>query len=275
MQISRREFMRRFGASAAGGALAINALTKAGVANAASDSAKYYGGNDLSTWSMGLGDAQWAANGQAWPYIADLDTQHHGTESELFANVQQRGIMTHNITGIGWQDVEAFDYVHVLSYEFRIPVVPSTWQTPNYNAQTVEGGFFIWDGPNTRKDYGIAFQWILNPWVGDFGAMRMWDGDAGWRTVSYLQPDTNWHKIDFVFDHRHNSASLIIDGVSKLARLSQTSKPSYWGTDTTARFQAEVISIWPGQVQTAPQHRAYFRNWSSAWLPYFDNVSVS
>lgn len=274
MNTNRRDFVRMLGATAASGALLLNSLADAGVANASSENARYFGGADLSNWDVKLGDAQWAADGESWPFNADIATAHNGVESELQANTQMRGIMTHNVTFNRWEDLEAFDFVHVNSYEFRMPHIPTTnGSTPNFNSQTLEGGFFIWDGADTRLDYGLAFQWILNPWMGSFGKIRMWQGDAGWVDVGYLEPDTNWHTVEFVYDHRNQSTALIIDGNSFLSKRSMTPKDPSWGTEIAVRLQAEIISIWPGQTQTAPMHQAIFRNWTSAWLPYFDNVS--
>ena len=45
--------------------------------------------------------------------------------------------------------------------------------------------------------------------------------------------------------------------------------PKYgWGTETAARFQMEIISIWPGNNPTGPLHEAEFKDWTWDWQPY-------
>ncbi|MEM7798016.1 MAG: twin-arginine translocation signal domain-containing protein [Chloroflexota bacterium] len=268
MQASRRTFLKQFGAGAAGGALLLQSLIHSGQVEASSPNTQHYSGTDLSGWAAVLGDAQWSANGQYWPDNNDINTNHLGGESELEANILNRGIMTHNITYDQWVDTAALDYIHVASYEFRIPEVPTPGGNPNFNAQTLEGGYFIWDGPNTRLDYGLAFQWMLNPWISDFGHIRIWTGPAGWFDIGYLQPDTNWHTIEFMYDHQNNATGMVIDGNVYASQASATPKDASWGSEMAVRFQAEIISLWPGEVTTAPHHHAYFRNWSTTWLPY-------
>ena len=108
----------------------------------------------------------------------------------------------------------------------RCPVVTDEW-----NAQTLEGGFFVWDGATTRLDYGIAFQWDLNPWS-DFGAIRIWTANGGagqWAAAGHLVPDTNGHHVEMTVGASSQTAALTIDDTQYPVELSKTSKPDSMG----------------------------------------------
>ena len=197
--------------------------------------------------------------------MADIASVHTGNETELQANITNRGVMAHNITYRGEESAEMLTHVHGCSWEFQMPYLPSSSGWPN-NAQTLEGGFFVWDGAGARVDYGIAFQWIQNPWLSSFGNIRTWTDTSGgqWTTAGYLAPDTNWHLAEFIVDVPNQSCSLRIDDVAIPTAFTLTPKPAHWGTDITARLGVEIISLWPGSNPTPPSHRAKFRNWS--WL---------
>lgn len=226
-------------------------------------------GADLTGWETILGDGRWAGPNQAPLNPADIRTDHHGSHSELRANVSQRGVMAHNITF--QRDISAshLTTIHGTSYEFQMPYLPSPSAWPD-NAQTLEGGFFVWDGATTRRDYGVAFQWILNPWMSSFGEIRTWtDVNGGqWTTSGYLAPDTNWHRVELVVDIVSQSSALMIDGRSLPVAYSATPKAASWGTEIAARLQAEIISLWPGNNPHPPSHRAQFRNWSWSSMSY-------
>jgi hypothetical protein len=177
--------------------------------------------------------------------------------------------MAHNITFKRQVDTTALDTVHVAQYAFRLPYTPTTGAWPD-NAQTAEGGFFVWDGPTTRLDYGVAFQWVLNPWMPTFGSIRSWTGSR-WTTTGFLAVDTNWHTVSMTFDPRHASAALSIDGIAIPATLTTTPKAG-WGTEVAARLQAEMISLWPGSNQVAPSHRLEVRDWTWARYPYLAEI---
>ncbi|MEM7347681.1 MAG: hypothetical protein AAF485_25900 [Chloroflexota bacterium] len=281
--MNRRNFLRVAGISAAGG-LATYTLAKAKVAEASSNVVTY-NGSDFSDngigqpWEMVLGDGLYAAPGQAWPTVSDLAISHQGTHSELQANTTQRGIMAHNITFNRRIDnvnspMPAFDAMHLCKTNFRLPQVPSTSSWP-FNAQTLEITFFIWDGSNTLNnpagpmDYGVALQWILNPWMSTFGEIRTWASDNGGSWISsgyYLTPDTNVHTAELVLDVTHRATALIIDGQDFPISISET--PKYgWGTETAARLSSEMISIWPGPNPTGPSFEAEFSDWQWDWIP--------
>lgn len=262
--MNRRDFVKMLGGATIG-AVATSAPT---IALASGHQPRSYAGADMNGWETVIGDGLWTAPGQAPINNGDITTVHDGTISTLKANTQQRGIMVHNITFKRFIDDNAFDFIHTCMVKFRLPYLPSTAGGP-LNAQTLEGGFFIWDGGNTQLDYGFAFQWQLNPWVPSFGEMWTWvDSNGGeWAPSGYLQPDTEWHDLRLVFDHQNQSTSMLIDEAPFLSSYGGT--PKYgWGSETAARFQMEVISIWPGNNTTGPMHKAEFKDWTWDWQPY-------
>jgi hypothetical protein len=268
LALNRRNFLKIVGASAAGG-LAAKGLTGTQTAFANSLPPRYYEGNDLTDWIVTLGDGLYTATEQTAVNESDIETINYGTVSELKANIAQRGVMAHNITFKRYIDDDALNFIHTCTYQFRLPYLPYPGSWP-HNAQTIEGGIFIWDGSGTRLDYGMAFQWILNPWMSTFGNIRAWsDNDGGqWVSSGYLTPDTNWHIIEFMVDVQNQATSMKIDGLQYASLFSATPKPANWGTETAARFQAEIISLWPGPNPVAPSHIAEFKDWSWAWQPY-------
>lgn len=262
--LTRRNFIKTMmGAAVGGGVAAANILPATTV-----EAAQYHSGADLSDWYVAIGDGLWAADGQAWPTVNDIATHNYGAYSELVSNVHSRGVMAHNITYKRIIDTSAFNFVHLCRYKFRLPEIPtpSNWQ---YNAQTLEGGFFIWDGGNTQLDYGLAFQWILNPWMSSFGDLYTWDGANGqWLYAGHLPVDTEWHDVQMAFDHTSQTTALIIDGVQIPSLFTGT--PKYgWGTETAARLQAEIINVWPGQNQSVPHHKAEFKDWEWQWFTLY------
>lgn len=223
-----------------------------------------YGGADLSGWETVVGDGIYARPGQAGVSANDIVTRHFGSHSELQANLGQRGIMAHNIAFKRLIDDLALERRHEASYEFRIPFLPTAGG--EFNAQTFEGGFFIWDGGGKRKDNGLGFQWVLNPWMDDYGWIFKWSmSNAGWKRVVRIEPDTEWHRFSCVVDPRDRVAELAIDGVEIDLTYTQRHKPDSWGTETAARLQAEIISLDPGSNESAPMHKAEVRNWQWEW----------
>jgi hypothetical protein len=229
-----------------------------------------YGGPDLAGWTTVLGDGLYTAAGQDPVHIGDISTEHHGSHTTLHANSAQRGVMAHNLTYQSIQDAAAFDYVHICGYKFRLPYLPTPGAWP-HNAQTIEGALMLWDGANTRMDHGMAFQWVLNPWMGSFGEIWAWSGEQGgqWVPSGFLAVDTEWHEVQMVYDHRNQATALRIDGVSFPSVVSQTPKPAWWGNEVAGRFNAEIISLWPGTTATAaPSHLAEVKEWYWNWVSY-------
>ena len=254
---SRRRF---FSVLAAG--IALGTAVSAGL-SAPAQAAVAESGSDLAGWNTVLGDGVFAAAGQAPVSSADIAVEHRGTDSRLRANVLNRGVMAHVISFKRVTDASMMKTVHKAGFSFQMPYVPSTAGGAR-NAQTVEGGLFVWDGIDTRYDYGTAFQWVLNPWQPDFGQILVWtSADGGsWAPAGYLEPDTEWHDVSFMVDPVNEKVRLIIDGVNLKAPFSRTPK-SGWGTDVSARLQAEAISVYPGANATwAPQHEVLVRDWS-------------
>lgn len=252
------------------GAVGIASIAAPGMAGAAEAAPRRkLSGRNLDGWETVVGDGVFAATGQRAVNGTDIGADHFSRYSKLSANSNERGVMAHNITYHRVIDGAALLMMHDASFEFRIPFVPST-SGGAHNAQTFEGGLFIWDGRNDRLDYGLAFQWVLNPWAPEFGAIRAWtptpDGPA-WSQISRLEPDDSWHSVWFGYDHATGSTGLAIDGRMMPVSLTETSKADSWGTDIEARLQAEIISIYPGEADNAPSHVAEVRDWSWDWTP--------
>lgn len=136
--------------------------------------------------------------------------------------------------------------------------------------QTLEGGLFIWDGATTKLDYGAAFQWRVNPFESDYGKIYTWraipEGERYWKEVGYLEPDTNWHKLNITLNLETQTATLTIDDVVKDdTAFAQEQKPGF-DDDVTARLQMEIISADPRSSGVHLIHVGEFRNWSWRWL---------
>lgn len=221
------------------------------------------GGADLTGWRVVVGDGVWSASGERSVSDADVETRHRGTYSELFANVQSRGVMAHNITYLAMPDVDELKMTHRASIDFRLPVEPST--QGSFKAQTLEIGLFVWDGIDTRLDHGLAMQWVLNPWVPEYGALRVWRNTARgprWERVGFLEPDIAWHTVSIRYRPKSGLVQLRLDQRQVDVSPTLTPKPDSWGSTIGARFQVEAVSLWPGERSSAPVHRAQFRNWS-------------
>ncbi|WP_201365721.1 hypothetical protein [Dictyobacter formicarum] len=231
--------------------------------------AQHYGGKNFSGWQTVVGDGIYAAPGEAPVSMSDIQTDNLPDYSVLNANIQRRVIMAHNITYKKIIDSQALTAIHEVGYTFRLPYLPSTNNTSE-NAQTLEGGLFVWDGANTRLDYGAAFQWRLNPWAPDFGKLYAWqaNADAGrWQEISYLKPDTAWHHMEIRLNIPAQQATLSIDDLQDTSAFSRVTKPADWGTEIAARLQAEIISIDPRPGnQIRALHQGEFKDWHWNWL---------
>ncbi|WP_338256757.1 hypothetical protein [Dictyobacter halimunensis] len=229
----------------------------------------HYGGKNFAGWDTVVGDGIYAAPGEAPVSTSDIETDNLPDYSLLQANIQRRVIMAHNITYKKIIDSQALTAAHEVGYTFRLPYLPSTSNTSE-NAQTLEGGLFVWDGANTRLDYGAAFQWRLNPWAPDFGKLYAWqaNADAGhWAEIGYLKPDTAWHHLEIRLDIQARQAILNVDNIQDTSAFSSVTKPADWGTEVAARLQAEIISIDPRPSnQIRALHQGEFKNWHWNWL---------
>ncbi|MEV8510416.1 hypothetical protein AB0368_37070 [Actinoplanes sp. NPDC051475] len=220
-------------------------------------------GADLTGWQTVLGGSTFAATGQAAVTGADVAVENRSDYSSLRSNVARRGVMADALSYKRVSGDKMMNTIHRAVYSFQLPSVPSM-AGGALNAQTVEGGLFVWDGAVTRLDNGIAFQWVLNPWLPNFGQLRVWsDANGGaWIPAGYLKPDTAWHSVRFAVDPLHQASELTIDGTSLAAPYTKSPKAS-WGTDVSARLQVEAISLWPGSAATsAPTHEVLVKDWS-------------
>ncbi|OJF10522.1 hypothetical protein [Couchioplanes caeruleus] len=271
-RLDRRRFLSLLGGGVVAGAAASAGLGLPAVAAGDRGWRRLGEGTDLSGWETILGDGLYTAAGQVPVNAADVTAEHLGGYSNLRANIANRGVMAHVLSfkrftddyPLSEPDSSLMRCSHRADYEFRLPYLPSTAGGP-FNAQTVEGGLFVWDGLDTRVDHGTAFQWVLNPWLPNYGQIQVWsdgeDGNGAWIPGGYLKPDTEWHSARFLVNPADRRVELSIDGTLFPAPYCRTPKIG-WGTDVSARLQAEAISIWPGAKATwAPQHEMHVRNW--------------
>jgi hypothetical protein len=265
MVVNRRDFLKLGGALLAGGLASQKSLS---VQAESLKAPGPYQGVNLAGWSVKLGDALYNAPGEPPVDITDIKTVHFSGYSEVRANVKRRVIMAHNITCKPITDPSAFNYIHTCSASFRLPYLPVQDPNSTLNSQTVEGGIFIWDGPSTRLDYGMAFQWLVNPWgddKGPSGSLRVWDG-RDWVRVGKMTVDTKWHTLKMVVDFKRKSTLLLIDNIYQLSRFSKTTKDDTWGDTVDARFQVEAISIDPRPDNAIKaMHRVQYKNWKWLW----------
>lgn len=268
---NRRRFFKMAGAAVL--AAAATGRVQQATSTPRSGGARDYGGVNLAGWQIAVGDGVYTAPGEDDVSLQDIETVHFDTYSELRANIRQRDVMAHNITYRSLVDESAFDFIHRCGYKFRLPYLPAP-DNEVMNAQTIEGGLFIWDGSDTRLDYGLAFQWILNPWSGPpeppFGTLQCWTsrGDGAWQPVAMMEPDTEWHEIVFLLECRRETTAMLIDGIHYPVQFTTTAKPENWGTETAARLQVEIISIYPGPTGDGKLHKAEVKDWFWHWAPH-------
>lgn len=230
---------------------------------------KSFHGTNLAGWNVVLGDALYVRAGEPPVTLADIETLHPTSRfSELRANINRRVIMAHNITFKRVIDPFARNYIHTATFKFRLPYIPTNDNNALWHGQTLEAGISIWDGAASRLDYGLAFQWDLNPW-NEFGKFRVWTGQTGagkWvNNGSSLTPDTNWHQAMILVDFKRENTDLIIDGKRHLSSFFKTTRPAAWGKEVAARFQVEIVSIYPEPSGIKAAHRAQFKDWTWLW----------
>jgi hypothetical protein len=227
-----------------------------------------YHGTNLEGWELALGDARFEAPSEPTISLHDISTIHRRPNSILQANVQRRRIMAHNITFKRFFAANAMGFIHKCHLQFRLPYIPSTSNgnsnSETRNAETFDIGVFVWDGANTKIDYGMAFSWLLNPWTPNFGNVRQWNG-TGWTDGDYLAVDTRWHTAQLTVNFQQEITELIIDGHQFLSQFTHTIKPDFEGdTRTAARLQTEAISLFPGSNNGA-LHEMEVKNWNWRW----------
>ncbi|MEV8509466.1 hypothetical protein AB0368_32185 [Actinoplanes sp. NPDC051475] len=264
MKASNRNGQRRF-LSLLGTAVAAGMAATVGLASPAMASpAETVGaGSDLSGWETVVGGGTFAAAGQASVTSADVAAENRRSYTSLRSNVGHRGVMADALAYKRMTGATMMNVVHRAGYSFQLPSVPST-AGGSRNAQTVEGGLFVWDGAKSKVDNGTAFQWVLNPWVSNFGQLRVWSSANGgsWVPAGYLKPDTAWHTVTFQVNPVAQKVELTVDGGVLPATYTKMPKAS-WGTDVSARLQVEAISLWPGSAATsAPEHEVWIKDWN-------------
>jgi hypothetical protein len=141
--ISRRDFLKLFPALLAGG-YAASVQTIA--VKAQKEAFSLYQGANLQGWTVALGDAIYARPGEPQVSLSDIKTIHYTGYSELQANTLRRVIMAHNITHKKIVDSTAMNYIHTCTASFRLPYLPVADENSLLNAQSLEGGIFVWDG---------------------------------------------------------------------------------------------------------------------------------
>ncbi|MFI7599046.1 hypothetical protein, partial [Actinoplanes sp. NPDC049681] len=264
MKALNRKGQRRF-ASLLGTAVAAGVAATVGLGSPAMASpAETVGsGADLSGWVTTIGGGTFAAAGQAAVTSADVAADNRRDYTSLRANVGHRGVMADALAYKRMSGATMMNVIHRAGYSFQLPSVPSMAGGAR-NAQTVEGGLFVWDGAKSKADHGTAFQWVLNPWVSNFGQLRVWsDANGGsWVPAGYLKPDTAWHTVTFQVDPVAQKVQVTVDGVALSAPYTRLPKAG-WGTDVSARLQVEAISLWPGSAATsAPEHEVLVKDWN-------------
>jgi len=223
-------------------------------------------GTNLSAWTVVLGDGNYNDPSEPPVSASDISTVNRTNHSILKANIHNRRIMAHNITYHKIVDPDAMTDTHLAEYKFKLPYTISTSNT-DFNGQTVEGGLFVWDGANTELDYGLAFQWVINPWDPNYKDIRYWDGNT-WQPLGSLVPDNNYHTIGFSLDIPSEEAYLTIDGVGFAINVFSETTKTGWSNIVEARFQAETISIFPPETGSIPKQKVNFKNWSWEWSSY-------
>lgn len=230
-----------------------------------------FAGASLAGWRTVLGDARHTAAGLAQVNGDDVVTTHENDHSTLIANRHGRGVMAHNTTYYRRVDDHALNTIHTASAEFRTPVTPQAISgLPN--GQTVEMALFVWDGQGSRRDIGLAFQWMINPWSEYFGAVRTWTSagaNSNWSTepVTYLDPTDAWQRVEMELHPGERTASLLLNGEPVQAQCTETQKPANWAYKTAAAVSLELISIWPGDRVEAPTTSVECRDWTWDWTP--------
>jgi hypothetical protein len=224
---------------------------------------KSLSGPNLSNWECVVGDGTYTAPDEAPVNMDDIDTINRTNYSILEANIKNRRIQAHNITFNRIFDDLALTYIHEAGYSFKLPYIPSTSNT-DLNGQTIEGGLFVWDGAITKLDYGLAFQWTINPWDPAFKDIRIWNGTS-WENIGILEPDTIYHSVRFNLDILKKTAGLTLDGNKFQENVFSETPKTGWGSEITARLQAEIISIYPPESGFTPSHKGYFKDWDWLW----------
>ncbi|WP_075602100.1 hypothetical protein [Saccharicrinis aurantiacus] len=221
-------------------------------------------GTNLENWIVNVGDGNYSLPPEPEVDINDMCTVDNQSESVLKANVLNRRVMAHNITFKRIVDPAGLTDNHFAKYKFKLPYSISTANT-DYNGQTVEGGLFVWDGPDTELDYGLAFQWVINPWDPRYKALLYWNGE-GWDEMGVnLEPSDEYCEVEFTLNIPNREAYIKIDNEPFNQNVFSETPKVGWGNTVDARLQTEIISIYPSATGTVPTHEVAFKDWEWEW----------
>jgi hypothetical protein len=223
-------------------------------------------GSDFRTWQTTLGDGICAASDEHLVQASDVRTEHLGTHSRLEANMLGRNIQAHNITYLSATNANALGFRHTFSFQFRAPRIPVKDQSETYS-QNLEGSIQLWDGTNSRRDFIVAFSWVLNPFAKP-GTLQTWQADDNqghWQDAGFLTPDTEWHTAELILEPRQQRAQLRIDGQAMPASFTRTTRPTHWGNQTDARVTIEGSSVWVCEGGQGMPMQGEFKDWRWRW----------
>ena len=267
MSITRRNFLSALPASIASYYLNLNGSQQFAHSSQPDEDAlrsngglpeRTLSGINLSNWLVTLGDSVYPLDGENRVTNSDINTNHQENRSEMLANINNRLIKAHNITYFPIADETALSYEHECGFEFRIPFEPKGDLDDDFNGHTFDAGLFIWDGNVTRLDYGSSFQWIISPFdYQNYGNLQVWSTAesflGSWvNTGLKLDVDTEWHTFYVKINFTNQRVTMRIDDIDLPAPFTAISKSIDWTTGIGARFQAEIIGLFPGPEAVFP-----------------------
>lgn len=168
----------------------------------------------------------------------------------------------HNITYLRKVVTQTLKGVHLASYSLRIPSFTT--------GITAEGGLFVWSHLD-QKNYGVAFQLIVDQNHPDFGKIYYYGGGEGWidstKTLD-LETDT-FYEIRFILDVISRKADIIIASEDNTIEINdvfhEATKDNWSTTSTLAHLQAEGIS------KDGIRHAVIFKDYSWCYDVDMDN----
>jgi hypothetical protein len=180
------------------------------------------------------------------------------------ANSMSSPFIMHNITYLRKVVPQTLKGVHLASYSLRIPSFAT--------GITAEGGLFVWSHLN-QKNYGVAFQLIVDQNDPNFGKIYYYGGSKGWidsTNTLDLATDT-FYEIKFILDVTNREADIIIshdDNTIEINNVFHDATKDGWSTTSTlAHLQAECIS------KDGVRHAVIFKDYSWCHDVDMDNES--
>jgi hypothetical protein len=247
------------------------------------------GGHNFSDFKLLVGANNGSSDGRA-VNRSDVNWIVNAHAMTLRANIAKRGALAHALAYVPQPtDMTA---TQTASYTFSTPTASEA--TAKYKGETVEGALWVWDGANTRKDYGVAWQWLQNPYSGKTGQLRVWKDGVWTATGLVVAPDTADHTVAMVVNPTTQVATITFDGVNlptalqtvkhnvarSAADLTESKGYEDFGNDTTVRLQAEVVSMWTGNEGDAQgghddgrNDRPAYSEWRASWTSWALNAA--